>query len=85
MNSNAEAMTMAANSIGQAGLQGLRDGLLRAQDAASRIAGSSVSGNLDEITAAAVDLKTAELQVRASGRVIEAENRAVGGLIDILV
>lgn len=75
---------MATNPIGQAGLQGVRDGLVRAQDAATRIAGASVGGNLDQIVEAAVDLRAAQQQVQASARVIEAENNTVGRLIDIL-
>ena len=75
---------MATNSIGQTGFEGLRRGLLLAQDAASRIAQSSVNGNLDELTEALVDLKAAELQSKASAKVIESANEAVGTLIDVI-
>lgn len=74
---------MAVGPIAQSGVQGVREGFVRAQDAAERIAGSSLSSGLDDIVEAAVDLEAAELQVKASTRLIEAENNTVGHLIDI--
>ena len=75
---------MATGSIGQIGLQGVLDGIARAQDASSRIVSSGTGGNLDQIVQGIVDLKQAELQVKASARVIEADAQTHGTLIDVL-
>ena len=75
---------MASNSI--AGLQGLRNSIELAQDASSRIARSTTTagGSLQDVAEAAVNLKSAELGAKASARVIEADARTTGSLIDIL-
>ena len=76
---------MATTPIGQAGLQGLRENLGRAQDAANRIVRATTEGgSTEDIAEAVVDLKTAELGAKASAKAIEAENRTTGTLIDIL-
>jgi hypothetical protein len=77
---------MATTPIGQAGLQGLRNSLDRAQDAANRIvkATTTSDGSLQDVTEAVVDLKSAELGAKASARVVETANRTTGSLIDIL-
>ena len=75
---------MATSPIGQVGLQGVHDGLARAQGAASRIVESGIAGNLDEVVAAVVDLKAAELQVAASAKIIQTDADTRGRLIDIL-
>jgi hypothetical protein len=77
---------MATSPIGQAGLQGLRDSMERAQDAASRIVQATTQGgSVADIAEAVVDLKAAELGAAASAKVIETANRTTGTLIDILV
>jgi len=75
---------MATPIVGPAGIQGVQDGLQRAQDAASRIVGAGATGNLDEIVEGIVELNAAELQVAASARVIESDADMRGRLIDIL-
>jgi hypothetical protein len=75
---------MATQPLLNAGLQGVRDGLLRANDAATRIAGSGASGDLESITEAAIDLRAAELQVKASARVVDAAGQTLGTIIDVL-
>lgn len=66
------------------GLSGVREGIQRANDAAARIAENGAGGNLSELTEAVVELRAAELQVKASARVIEAADRTLGSVIDIL-
>jgi hypothetical protein len=76
---------MASNPISQAGVQGLRDSLSRAADAAARISeASSTTTSPADIAEAAVDLEAAELQAKASAKVIETAERTLGSLIDIL-
>jgi hypothetical protein len=76
---------MASNPISQAGVQGLRDSLSRAADAAARISqASSTATSPADIAEAAVDLQAAELQAKASAKVIETAERTLGSLIDIL-
>ena len=71
--------------IGQSGLQGLRDSQARAQDAASRIVRAGTEGgSTEDIASAVVDLESAELEAKASAKVIETENRTTGSLIDVL-
>jgi hypothetical protein len=77
---------MSTLPIAQAGIQGLRDNLDRAQSAANRIVQSTVNGGpVEDISEAVVELKSAELGAKASAEVIEAANRTAGTLIDILV
>lgn len=75
---------MATSPVSQTGFQGLREGLFRVQEAATRIVQSSGSGDIDALTEALVDLKSAELQAKASAKVIESANETVGTLIDVL-
>jgi hypothetical protein len=89
---------MAINPVSQAGFQGFQDSLARAQDAAQRIASASLpvsppppaanppvdqESAASDSTGAVVDLRVAELQARASARVIEAGEESLGTLIDI--
>lgn len=77
---------MAGTSIQQAGLQGLRDSLFRAENAAARIAQTARSpAPPEQVTEALVDLRRAEIDAAMSAKVIEAGNRTLGSLIDILV
>ena len=73
------------NPISSNGVQGISDAFARAQDASSRILEAGTSGSLDQMAAAIVELKAAEMQVAASAKVVEAENEMRGRLIDILV
>jgi hypothetical protein len=70
--------------VGQSGLQGVQEGLQRAQDAAALMVDAGVTGSLDQIVEAAVELNAAQLQVAASVRVIEADADIRGQLIDVL-
>jgi hypothetical protein len=75
---------VAIESVAQAGLRGLQEGLLRAEEAAGRIARGGSGGSATDIAAAALDLGQAELQAKASARVVETAERVVGSLIDVL-
>ena len=75
---------MATQPLLNTGLQGVREGLQRANDAATRIAGSGATGDLESITEAVVDLRAAELQVKASAKVIDTAGQTLGTLIDVL-
>ncbi len=75
---------MSTVSVGQAGWNGIRDGMARAQDAATRIASGAAAGEPAELVDAVVELEAAEQQVQASARVVEAGNRTLGALLDVL-
>jgi len=75
---------MNVNSVTQSGVQGLRDSMQRADDAATRIAGSSAAGEAGQLTEALVDLRLAEQQAAVSARLIAAGDKTVGSLIDLL-
>lgn len=78
---------MSSNPIGsgQAGIQGLRDGLERAQAAASRVVASAARGDTNQLTGAIVDLQAAKLQAEASAKVVRAADDTLGTLLDVLV
>ena len=56
----------------------------RGNCAATRIAGAGATGALESITEAVVDLRVAELQVKASAKVIETAGQTLGTIIDVL-
>ncbi|HMV72490.1 MAG TPA: hypothetical protein PKZ77_07215 [Pseudomonadales bacterium] len=74
---------MNTTSVSQAGWNGIREGMGRAQDAGARIAAGSVSREPAGLVEAMVDLSVAELQVAASARVVEAGNSLIGALLDV--
>lgn len=73
---------MSSNSIGQVGLQGLRDSLERAQAVATRVA--SAGGDPAQLTEAIVDLQAAKLQAGAAAKVVRAADDTLGTLLDVL-
>ena len=73
---------MASSPVSQAGLQGLSAAFARAQDAANRIAVPADSP--ESLVEALVDLKSAEQEAAASARALEAGERTLGTLIDVL-
>jgi hypothetical protein len=76
---------MASNPIFQTGVNGLRDSLLRADDAAARIRDATTKpASPADIAEAVVDLEAAELQAKASAKVVETAARTLGSVIDIL-
>lgn len=75
---------MSSISIGQTGLQGLRDGLERAQAAASRVVASGAGGDAGQLTEAIVELQAAKLQTEASAKVVRAADDTLGTLLDVM-
>lgn len=74
-------------SVLNAGVNGIQAGLKGAQKAADDIAsiGTKGEGNaLSDLSTAAVELKTSELQVKASAKVVEAADGMLGTLIDTM-
>ena len=76
---------MNSTPIGQTGLQGLRDGLERAQAAASRVVASAAGGDAGQLTEAIVELQAAKLQTEASAKLVRAADDTLGTLLDVLV
>ncbi len=75
----------AGGNILQNGLQGVQNGVRKVEQAADEVAKSGTTGSLDpaELASSLIDLKQGESQVKASARVIEAEDRILGSLLDI--
>lgn len=57
----------------------------RIQETSSRIADNTAKGSFDGLITELVELKVAEQQAGAAAKIIEAENKQVGTLLDILV
>jgi hypothetical protein len=76
---------VSSTPIGPTGLQGLRDGLERAQAAASRVVTSAALGDAGQLTEAIVELQAAKLQTDASAKVVRAADDTLGTLLDMMV
>jgi hypothetical protein len=78
---------MAVNSVLASGVQGLQLGISQANKAGANIAraGTTTSGDNNDLTNSLVDLKSAEQQVKASAQVIKSADDTVGTLIDLKV
>ena len=66
------------------GIQTFLNASQRVQDSATRIANSVINGSPADIVTPLVDLKVAEQQAGAAAKIIEAEQKIVGTLFDIL-
>lgn len=75
---------MSSTPIGQTGLQGLREGLERAQAAASRVVTSAAGGDAGQLAEAIVELQAAKLQTGASAKVVRAADESLGTLLDVM-
>lgn len=75
---------MSSTPVGQTGLQGLREGLERAQAAASRVVTSAALGDAGQLTGAIVDLQAAKRQAEASAQVVRAADDTLGTLLDVM-
>ena len=75
---------MAISGVTGAGVQGVQNGLRQAEDAAQRIArnGATEPADAGGLAEAAIDLKQAETQVKASAKVVEAADDMLGSLLD---
>lgn len=75
---------MSSTPIGQTGLQGLREGLERAQAAASRVVTSAAGGDAGQLAEAIVELQAAKRQTEASAQVVRAADDTLGTLLDVM-
>jgi hypothetical protein len=75
---------VSSTPIGQTGLQGLREGLERAQAAASRVVTSAAGGDAGHLAEAIVELQAAKLQAAASAKVVRAADESLGTLLDVM-
>lgn len=68
-----------------AGLQGVQNGISRANEAAAEIVSAGLEGGLDPASMAAslVDLKVSEQLAKASATVVRSAGEMLGTLIDI--
>ena len=75
---------MSTISALNSGMAGIQKGMADAQHAASRIANATQlkSDQPTEVVKAAVELKQAETQVKASAEVVETVSEMVGSLFD---
>lgn len=82
---------MPVDSILNTGIQGFQQATQRASQAAQEIASQSVTDatqdslEVNDLTSSLVDLKAAELDALANGRVIETASDLIGTLLDITV
>lgn len=73
-----------SNSILSIGSAGIQSGLARANEAAGNIVKAGLNGDSNgDLASSIVDLKTSELLVKASAKVIKTADETVGTLIDI--
>jgi len=75
-------MSISAPSVLSSGVQGLQAGLSRANQAAGQIARSGTTEENGDLATPIVDLKSSELQVKASAAVIKTADDLLGTLID---
>jgi len=73
-------------SMGSAGLEGIRKGTERIDQAASKIAGLDKTRDfMGDITTSAIELQQGKMQVEVSSKVLAAEGDMLGSLLDIKV
>lgn len=75
---------MAINSISLSGMAALRDSVVRAQDAATKVAQSGEPDGKAGIIDSLLELQQAKMDARIAARVVDAGDQMVGTLIDTL-
>lgn len=75
--------SVSSTSLFAAGVQGVQSGVARANDAAGQIARFGTAEQDGDVVTPMVELKSSELQVKASAAVIKTADEMVGTLIDI--
>ena len=73
------------SSAFQTGVNGFKKAEQKLNEAAETIAKSNTTDNNVDITEAAVDLVTAEIDAKANAKSIEAASNTIGSLLDIKV
>ncbi len=75
--------SVSSTSVLATGVQGVQTGLASANDAAGKIARFGTTQQDGDLATPLVQLKSSELQVKASAAVIKTADEMVGTLIDI--
>lgn len=75
--------SVSSSNVLATGLQGLQGGVARANDAAGKIARAGTTDPDGDLTTPLVQLKSSELQVKASAAVVKSADDMIGTLIDI--
>lgn len=75
--------SVSSSSVLGTGIQGVQAGMARANDAAGKIARFGTTEQDTDLATPIVDLKTSELQVKASAAVVKTADDMIGTLIDI--
>lgn len=75
---------MAINSISLVGMSALRDSVVRAQDAATKVAQAGGSEDQTTLVESLLELQQAKQDARVAARVVDAGDSMVGTLIDTL-
>ena len=75
---------MAINSISLTGMSALRDSVVRAQDAATKVAQAGEPDDQTTLVESLLELQQARQDARLAARVVDAGDSMVGTLIDTL-
>ncbi len=75
--------SVSSSSVLATGVQGVQAGVARANDAAGKIARFGTTEQDGDLATPIVNLKSSELQVKASAAVIKTADDMIGTLIDI--
>jgi hypothetical protein len=75
---------MAINSISLAGVSALRDSVVRAQDAAAKVAQAGEPDDQMTLIESLLELQQAKQDTRLAARIVDAGDNLVGTLIDTL-
>ena len=75
---------MAINSISLVGMSALRDSVVRAQDAAAKVAQTGEPEDQTTLIESLLELQQAKQDARIAARVVDAGDNLVGTLIDTL-
>ncbi len=75
---------MAINSISLAGMSALRESVVRAQDAAVKVAQAGEPEDQTTLIESLLELQQAKQDARIAARVVDAGDNLVGTLIDTL-
>lgn len=75
---------MSISSIFGSGIHGIEAGMSLADRAGGKIANLSASPETTDLASSIVDLKIAEIQVKASANVVKTGSETLGTLIDAL-
>lgn len=77
---------MNIDSVAALGLLGMQNGMQGARAAAAEIASAeqAAASSPTDVAASLIALKTAELQIAVSAKVVDSANATIGALLDVL-